>query len=81
MKRSSLTLIDLAEDNHARELCFRVVRDAWVEDEDAYLSGQNAAGQYYWIVEGVRMSPPDLVGTSTWLSWMSIVAGCGSLKQ
>jgi hypothetical protein len=33
---SGLTLIDLAEDNHAGKLGFGISGDGWVEDEDAF---------------------------------------------
>lgn len=43
MKERPHTLIDLAEDHNTRKLGLRIVRNGRMEDEDAYLSGQNAA--------------------------------------
>ncbi len=65
-------MIYLAEDDNTGELGLGVVGDRGSEEEDAYL----AVRQWQPSVIGaerVRMSPPCLVGTSVWLSTISIV--------
>lgn len=69
-------MIDFGEDDDARELCFWVVWDGGVKDEDSW----------YWVSLGCvadarqvhrLMSPPALVGISLCDSVMSIAKVAG----
>jgi hypothetical protein len=73
-------LVDLAEDDDAREFGFRVVGDGRRE-EDAYLAVRTPDSwrMIYQVVDSVRISPPCLVGTSLWVSVINIVDGAGDV--
>ena len=65
-------MVYLAEDDNTGEFCLGVIGDGGSEVKYAYL----AVRQWQPSVIGaerVRMSPPCLVGTSVWLSTISIV--------
>lgn len=72
--KTAFTLIDFTKDYNTGKLGFGVVRDGRMEEKDAYLCGQNTA--FIHAIGGcssIRISPPCFVGTSTWLSCISIV--------
>jgi hypothetical protein len=78
-----LALVDFTKEDHARVLGLRIVRNGWVEEEDAYRvycqTYRNITRHHGgWC--SVRMSPPCWVGTSLKDSLMSILLVAVSLQ-